>query len=276
MVDQADRVLREGEADFNLRVNSLKRAMRFLEENFSRYSVPAYLGTEMHRMLKKELRVEDVYRHKKKGSNAAALSLTRKAARVAAESDDSLLAALKVSLAGNLIDFGAYNAEVDPAQLEEALEDRPEINHYPRARELLSSPKSILYIADNAGEIALDRFLIEELLARGHKVVVAVKSRPIVNDATMEDVKEVGLEGICRVIALGTDSIGVAMEETSPEFREAFEAAELVISKGQGNFETLSDSHGNILFLFKAKCEHITSLLDIDKNSSVIMLREAK
>lgn len=272
MVSQADRVLREAGADFELRASVLGEVMDFLGSSFTRDAVPAFLGTSMHRMVKGTLGGGDVYREKKVGSNLSALSLLGRAEKLIASSDEPLLAAFKVSLAGNLIDFGAYDARVDSSLLEKAMQDEPAINHYGELGDFLSMPRKILYITDNAGEIALDTLVVEELMRENHSVVAAVKSRPIINDATMEDAKAVGLHRLCPVITLGTDSIGVILEEVSEEFREALGSSELVLSKGQGNYEALSEFEEKpVLFLLKVKCEPVSEHLGVPVGSSALI-----
>jgi len=112
--------------------------------------------------------------------------------------------------------------------------------------------KSILYLADNAGEIVFDRLLIEQLPRE--RVTVAVRGAPILNDVTWVDATTVGVDTLVKVIDNGSDAPGTVLADCSDAFQKQFAEADLIISKGQGNFETLSDSPENIFFLFKAKC----------------------
>jgi uncharacterized protein with ATP-grasp and redox domains len=119
-------------------------------------------------------------------------------------------------------------------------------------RQAVNDAREILYIADNAGEIVFDRLLIERLPIE--KVTVAVKGSPVINDVTMEDALVAGLPRIVEVIDNGSDAPGTILESCSGYFQERFEKADLVIAKGQGNYETLSDIDKNIFFILKAKC----------------------
>ena len=112
--------------------------------------------------------------------------------------------------------------------------------------------EKILYLADNAGEIVFDHLLIEQLPIE--KITVVVKGSPVINDATIDDANVVGLGRIVEVIDNGSDGPGTILETCSQNFRDRFEGADLIIAKGQGNYETLSDIDKNIFFLLKAKC----------------------
>jgi uncharacterized protein with ATP-grasp and redox domains len=121
----------------------------------------------------------------------------------------------------------------------------------------------ILYIADNAGEIVFDRILVEEIQDFENRVVFVVKGGPILNDATMMDAREAGLTDIVRVIDNGCDAPGTILELCNDAFIEELNRADLIISKGQGNYETLSDIPRNVFFLLKAKCPVIAGDLSV-------------
>ena len=112
--------------------------------------------------------------------------------------------------------------------------------------------QSILYLADNAGEIAFDRLLVEQIPTE--RVTVAVRGHPVINDATLHDAQAVGLDRIVEVVENGSDAPGTILKDCSADFRRRFAEADLIIAKGQGNFESLYDAPGNLLFLFKVKC----------------------
>jgi hypothetical protein len=116
----------------------------------------------------------------------------------------------------------------------------------------VNNANKVLYLADNAGEIIFDRFLIEQIGV--DKITLAVKGSPVINDATIDDAKAAGLTEIVKVIDNGDDAPGTILETCSDEFRQYFENADMIISKGQGNYETLSRINKNIFFILKAKC----------------------
>ena len=135
-------------------------------------------------------------------------------------------------------------------------------------KEALSGAENVLYIADNAGEIALDTLLVEEI--GPGRVTLVVKGGPIINDATMEDARAIGLADLCRVITTGCDWPGAPLSRVGEEFAGALAAADVVISKGQANFETLSDWDGPIFFLFLAKCPCVADELGVQLGEAVV------
>lgn len=134
--------------------------------------------------------------------------------------------------------------------------------------EAAAKARSILYLADNAGEIVFDRILIEALPAS--RVTVAVRGGPVINDATLADAETAGIHEIATVIDNGSDAPGTLLAECSPEFRARFEAADLVIAKGQGNFETLSDTRKHIFFLLSVKCPLVAAEVGAPVGSLVV------
>ncbi|MDD4013295.1 MAG: ARMT1-like domain-containing protein [Candidatus Omnitrophica bacterium] len=194
----------------------------------------------------------DPYAKIKRKSNILAMELYPSLKKTIRGSRDPLLAAVRIAVAGNVIDYGVPHAFDIEEEVEECLDKPFAFLDYEHFRKDASAARSILYILDNAGEIVFDRMLIEEL--GPERVTAAVRSKAIINDVTMEDAVFTGLVGITRVIESGSTVPGTVIGETLPEFRELFETADLVISKGQGNYETLSDSSRPIYFIFKAKC----------------------
>jgi uncharacterized protein with ATP-grasp and redox domains len=129
--------------------------------------------------------------------------------------------------------------------------------------------RRLLMLGDNSGEIVFDRLLIEELLRANIDVTYCVKSRPIINDATMEDARTAGIDTLVPVIETGSGDIGINFEHVSNEFRQAFESADLILAKGHGNFETCHDLPDNIYFLLKTKCNVVAQELGVEKGAIV-------
>lgn len=172
-------------------------------------------------------------------------------------SPDPLAAAMRFARAGNYIDFGALK-EVTPSQLESLLEaDSPlDSETYAAFRKDLFSAKTLVYLTDNCGEIVLDKLLLEQLTNRfpALDICVIVRGEKAANDATLSDAAAVGLTGLCRVIGSGSAIAGTYLPDLSPEAWAAVYQADLLISKGQGNFETLHGCGKNIYYLFLCKC----------------------
>lgn len=204
----------------------------------------------------------DPFAEVKKMANRRALELLPGLRRRLAAAPDPLEEALRLAVAGNLIDFGVSD-ELDLEGVLRAAEGASSHFHYADFRRALEGTRSILYIGDNTGEIVFDRLVVEELLKRGKEVTFVVRSGPALNDATLEDAEEVGLTGICRVIPSGTAMSGVFLPAAGPEFHRAFREADLVLSKGMGNFEGLSDVPGPIFFLLVAKCVPVARELGV-------------
>lgn len=215
---------------------------------------PIALGAAVAKILREKLGNSDPFFAAKREGNLKLLALyPALKARVRAASDP-LDEALHLAAAANALDLGVYR-EIDFVKmLERALASPRGHWDLPKLKEGLAKARKILYLADNAGEIVADRILIEELLALGKEVILAVRGGPILNDVTLADLHEVGLPKEVRVITTGSDLPGVFLPLCSSEFQEEFERAELVVSKGMGNFEGLSAEPGPIFFLLQAKC----------------------
>lgn len=166
-------------------------------------------------------------------------------------SSDRLLAAIRLAIAGNVIDFGIkYSLDIEE-DLDRILKQELAVSDYDPFREYLALVDEILYLGDNAGESVLDRILIEEL---NKPVRYIVRSAPIINDVTYSDAVQAGLNKVSTLMASGTDAPGMVLEICSPEFKETFYRSKMVISKGQGNFEALSETSAPVFFLLIAKC----------------------
>lgn len=238
----------------------LRNAMQWAGEMDLNQSPPA-MAQRFHRHLRGMTGVDDPYRQAKDQLNRLALELVRPfQARVKADSDPLQMAA-RLAIAGNIMDMGVIGnlTEAEVRQTMEQALRAPFFGELDQFRQAVADAKSILYLADNAGEIVFDRLLIEQLPIE--RVTLAVRGAPIINDVTLIDAQTVGLDQMVKVIDNGSDAPGTILSDCSPEFRRRFAAADLIISKGQGNFETLSGEAGNIFFLFKVKCPMVARLV---------------
>jgi damage-control phosphatase, subfamily I len=213
--------------------------------------------------------VTDPYKAQKRETNRVAMELRPRLIDTINRSSDPLRTALLVAAGGNIIDLGIGHQFDIEADLFKILKQGFEIDAFEEFRRELGPRRKLLYLGDNAGEIVFDALLVEHILKTGTKVTFAVKSGPIINDATMEDAEETGLTKLVKVIETGSDHIGVNWRHVSQEFREAFEGADLIISKGHGNFETCDERPENIYFLLKTKCEVVAAALGLPPGSTV-------
>jgi len=224
---------------------------------------PAHLGTLVNRIIREETGVEDPYKDEKKRENRIALEVYPLLKRYVERSNDRLLSALKISAVGNAIDLGVSGKiHLDFNEIEKELDFDFRVNRMTYFREKLLNSKSILLVADNAGEIIFDRILLEELKI---KKFVAVKTGPVINDITIDEIDETGILETAEVIETGSDSLGIIFEEVSDTFKEIYNASDIVIAKGHANTETLIDEKREIFFLLRAKCEYVADYLGIKK-----------
>jgi uncharacterized protein with ATP-grasp and redox domains len=232
------------------------------------------MGRIIHRYVKEVSNNSDPYKEvKEKFNNAAKLLCDElQLEKFIESSEDPFGTAVRIAIAGNIIDFGVTSS-IDENKVKETVEACLEADIKGNAsRELMEAvykAKKILYLGDNAGEIVFDKLLIKRLPCE--KITFVVKGEPIINDATMEDAEKVGMTELVNVIDNGADIPGTILRYCSLEFREKFEEADLIISKGQGNYETLSEiSNKKIFFLLKAKCPVIAEDLQCQVGDIVL------
>jgi len=243
-------------------------------------STPIDMGQIVHRVVQEVTKVADPYATVKKDSNDLGLKLYPRLKKRVRISEDPLLTVLKIAGAGNIIDFGP-KLTLDPnGSIEQivndsftrALQEPLDSAQYLAFKEKLAVADEILYLGDNTGEIVCDKILIEELVQRGKSVTFVTRGAPTINDVTLADARYVGLDRVAAVMTNGSDAPGTRLSDCSPEFMEAFESAQLIISKGQGNFEGLSDVPGPIFFLFKVKCPVIAR--EVEARIGAVVLRK--
>jgi len=234
---------------------------------FSLEARPPEMALIVNNVVKEITGVEDPFEEDKRTSNRIALRLAPEVRSIIRKSEDSLLSAIQFAIAGNCIDFGAnHDLDIDEALREMIRDEAVRIKGENPGHFLLSDLKhrlgrsdSLLYLADNAGEIVFDMLLIELIKEQypALDITVAVRNSPIINDVTMADAIEIGLADSVRVISSGCDTAGTLLSMCSDEFKDIFYSADMVIGKGQGNFETLSDIDREVFLLFKTKCKVI-------------------
>ena len=226
---------------------------------------PANLSQIPYRAVEEVTGVIDPFRVRKKRSNREALLFLGRMRKFVRRASDPLFAAVKVALAGNVIDLGLGIPYDLNHELTELKTRRLAINDYAEFQRRLKKTRRILYIGDNAGEIVFDRVLVEELKRTGsYEITFVVKSGPIINDALMADARAAGLAELVPVIETGNRCIGVDLATVSPEMKRAFREADLIISKGQGNFESLNGTDKRIFFILKAKCDCVADELGVE------------
>ena len=209
-------------------------------------ATPPEIGREVYRIISKRTGIKDPYREIKEKCIRQALSLYPGLKKLINSSEERLMTAIRLSIAGNVIDFGA-NPDFDlKKDVETILYQDFSINHYQEFCETLNKARKILYLADNAGETVFDHLLIEELQK---PVVYVVREKPIINDATREDALLSGIDEVAEIMSSGCDAPGNILKFCSEEFLKVYCSSDLIISKGQGNYEGLSDEDRPTFFL---------------------------
>jgi damage-control phosphatase, subfamily I len=210
----------------------------------------------------------DPFESYKAQSIGKALSLYSELRSIIESSEDPLRTAVMVAIAGNVIDPGA-DPNFDLAREMEGFLSRPlSIDHYESFRRRLESAANVLYLGDNAGETVFDKILIEKV---SKHVVYAVRGVPIINDATVEDALKSGLGEVARVVSSGCDAPGTILKRCSRDFLDIFNSADIIISKGQGNYESLAGEKAPVFFLLKVKCPVIARHTGCQTGEMVLM-----
>lgn len=260
--------LRLGTKDEALQGKILKNILPEIKKtDFSR--PPAYATTFIHRKIRQMLG-KDPFKEIKSEYNKVALSLYPSMKSTVEKGPDSLWTGARLAIGGNVIDFGIFDSVNIDGAIKRALNSPLAVDDYIAFKESVYRVNKILYLVDNAGEIVFDRLLVEALVSIGKNVTVAVKGSPVINDATAEDALEAGLTEVCEIIDNGSDAVGTILKWTSSFFQEAFRESQLVISKGQGNFETLIGSKKKIFFLFQSKCDVVSKELGLSTGSMLL------
>jgi len=239
-------------------------------------STPPEIGAAVHRLVREVTGNPDPYRAIKRASTDHALALYPMLARRVAASEDPFATAARLAIAGNIIDLGVpdapYDAEALRHDIENVLRTPLTVDDMEALRAELVGAERVLYLGDNAGETVFDRLFIEQIAA---PVTYVVKATPVLNDAVLEDAQQAGLDQVATLIDGGFDAPGTLLEHASPALRQAWADASVVIAKGQGNFEALSQTPGRVFFLLRAKCAVIAQHLSLAQGSLILKRSDA-
>lgn len=236
---------------------------------------PPLLTQQVQRHVRALTGADDPYRKLKQRANEVALAALPALAAEVRSSPDPLSAALRLAIAGNTMDAGAGGAgSVEGIEQELSVAyERPFHGDIDEFRRAIGSARRILFLTDNTGEIVIDRLLAERLPLG--ETTFAVRGAPVLNDATRADARFAGLDRLAEVIDNGSDAPGTVLEDCSPEFRRRFAAADLIIAKGQGNYETLSEEPRDIFFLFAVKCDVVARHVGLPRGTQVLLRSSA-
>jgi uncharacterized protein with ATP-grasp and redox domains len=264
-----DQALRAGRiaTDDEQKIKRLLDEVGMMIKDIQPDSTPPETGRLIYQKVKKITGKSDPYREIKRENTAKALTLYPSLKRKVEAASDRLLAAIRLAIAGNVMDFGASQDFDIEAEINEVFKRSFAIADCDAFRDHLDKTQQILFIADNAGECVFDRLLIEEMKK---PVTYAVRGAPVVNDATYEDALQAGIHKVALIMPSGTDAPGTILATCSREFRQIYDRSTFVISKGQGNYEALSAEKQPIFFLLKAKCRVIAKDIGINQGDMIL------
>ena len=192
------------------------------------------------------------------------------------QSKEPLYRAISYAMIGNYIDFGAMDS-VDETYLKELLSTASErtfdLKQYSQLEKDLRNAKKVVYITDNCGEIVMDKVLVQTIqkLYPQANVQVLVRGYPVINDATIDDARQVGMDTIASIVENGSDIPGTFYDYISQEAKELLDTADVILAKGQGNFETMRMCQKNVYYIFLCKCEMFARQFDVPRFTGILM-----
>ena len=260
--------------DENLKIELMNDIFNFLSSNFSKTTNSNKTGSIIHNMIKQKTGCEDPYIKEKIVGNKIALKYLPVVKQVLKE-NNSLENHVKIAIIGNILDFGAFTIDTDvEALIGSALEQDLAIKDIDEFENALKKHDKILYLVDNTGEIVFDKLLLSKISKYDLDITIAVKSKPIINDACMQDAIDVGLDEFGKIVEIGAGTVGYVDSEISEEFREIFNNHDFIISKGMGNYEGLTEidlSSKEVFFLLCSKCTTISKDIGVKLHDMLLL-----
>jgi uncharacterized protein with ATP-grasp and redox domains len=281
IISRASTEVSEATTNPALRFRAMAELLRLLSKEFKPTAVPADLGTKRDRLIKRVSGNDDPYKRSKRLSNEKALKLLPYVKKLVEEGyaqQDRFKKACLCAMVGNIMEFDIPGHKFTFGTLRRSFREAAKdlaVDDTNRIYELAKRANTILYLTDNAGEIVFDTVLVEQLKDMGLKVTVAVKGGPVLNDATLEDVEISGMNKITdKIITTGTDAVGLAIKEVTPEFLDYYNSVDMVFAKGMGYAETLTEyqlkkPHA---LLFRTKCNPVANFFGVPRNKNVAKL----
>lgn len=268
-LNTVEKLLNKFDTDSESVDNLLSEINLFMQQNW-RMNNPS-IAQHINRIAKKHIKISDLYEKEKNSANQLLLEKYAFWESLIQKSKNPFKIAAKLAVIGNVIDYGAHTV---PEKLESfiisKINEPLEIDHSDILKTSIEKAGSIVYLGDNAGEIVFDKLFIANM--NHPNVTYVVRGEPVLNDVTINDANYVGIDTYCKLLPNGSDAPSTLLNICSNELIQLFESADLIISKGQGNFEGLMDcSKNNLFFLLMAKCTPIAQLIQVKKGSLVIM-----
>ncbi len=275
------REILEATSDKALQFRAMETLARLLDKDFKPTAVPARLGTKRDRLIRTVTGNADPYARKKWTSNQQALEILPQVKRLVAQEktvEDRFRKACLGAIVGNIIEFDILEHEFKFEDISKLLSQAQQdltVDEIPKILDATRNAEEILYLTDNAGEIAFDTLLVAQLKKLGARVIVAVKGKPVLNDATLQDAKAVGMQEIADdVISNGTDAVGLLLKDCTKRFAALYRSADLVVVKGMGYAETLTETKLSVphALLLRTKCSPVARFFGTVRNKNVAKL----
>jgi len=257
---------------------AMAESLHVLSSDFPKGMNSAKLATLVHERAYAIIGSKDPYADLKRRSDVAAEAVFPKARKMVEEAGDRLEMAVRVAIVGNVLDFGIDVGFERPEELVKSFDmlmrEGLRINDLDQARKLMRKGGKVLYLLDNCGESVLDRLLVQEIKRLGPKVIGVVKGEPILTDVTMEDAQRAHLDKVFdELLSTGSFAVGIDVDKIGPRLKNELEEADLIVSKGMANFESLSDEpYRPVLFLLRGKCEPVSRLIGAKRGDNVAKL----
>ena len=265
--------------DEKIHAEVLKAVMNHLK-SISFTKSPPELSKDVHEIIRNITKSKDPYKKVKDASNKMAKNRYPYLKKMVEEADDPLLMAVKLAIVGNVIDFGTSNRYNIEDMVANSVKKSFDDGVYPKFEKSLCNTNTILYLADNCGEIFFDKLLIKELLKQDKKVTYVVRANPIINDATVEDAKFAGIDKLATVFdgdaGQKQSAPGIVLNFASKEFLDLFKYSDMIISKGQGNYEGLSDVDRDVFFMLVVKCPLVARDIDDEVGKLILKVKKDK
>ena len=273
---QAKEALDLSTDDEALKMEIMGDIFKFLSGNFESGTNSNSTGSAMHKMIIERTGCRDPYYNEKIQGNEIALRYLPEVEKILRD-DDSLENYVKISIIGNILDFGAFTLDDDiESVIRQSLKKDLVIKDVEEFENALKTNDKVLYLVDNTGEIVFDKLLLNKIKDYDLDITIAVKSQPILNDATKKEALEAGLDEFGEIVEIGCGTVGYVDSEISQEFREIFNAHKFIISKGMGNYEGLTEidlQDKDIFFLLCAKCNTISKDIGVNLHDMLLFKR---
>ncbi len=282
LLERAGDQVRLATDDENLQFEALSEFIKFLAENISKDAMPPPLGSERNRIIMRVTSNPNPYAGHKKLSNEAAEKLRPHVERLVQEGEsreEKIRRALVASVIGNSMEFGVAGHEFDPTTFRREFDElfsrglgHDDLdNIVPK----ILNAKEILLLTDNSGEIVIDKILLEQIKETGPKLFVTAKPSPVQDDVTLDDAQALGIDEVAELLPTEA-SVGVDPNRAPEKLRQKLKTADLILAKGMGNYETLSEFEdelkGRLVYLLRAKCNPVASSLGVEKGALVAKL----